>query len=300
MEDRRKKMKKHTLILMLLSVCFWGALAHDALSRAYLDPDIEQGIEIQHNSIEDGVRWGRLTRDEARLLKNNLHQIQDEAMRLQADGRLSQREKERLMAMLHENSAMIEDKRRNPIKDVTLAGPAPRDPEIRDRIAEQQRRINRGIESGNLALNEAKVLDGNLNYIREEETRLRADGMLDGWERNRLLRMLNNNAEMIQDKKNNPIVGYGRDIALDDRAYSIPQRIANQQYKINNGIRAGELTQREATALEENLDFIQKEEARLRSRDGLDDRERERLHTLLDQNGAMIFDKKRNPIREFR
>ena len=174
------------------------------------------------------------------------------------------------------------------------------DPEIMDRIAEQQRRINRGIESGILTVNEARVLDGNLNHIREEETRFRTDGTLDGWERSRLLRMLDNNAAMIQDKKNNPIVGYGLGIELDDRGNSIPQRIANQQYRINDGIRSGALTQREATTLEENLEFIRREENRLRSSGGLNDRERERLYTLLDQNGAMIRDKKQNPIRQYR
>lgn len=292
-------MKKQRLILAFLSVCFLGVLARDALSRTYLDPEIAQSIEYQHNQIEEGIRSGRLTRDEARLLKNNLHQIQDEAIRLQVDG-LSAREKDRLMAMLHENSEMIEDKRRHPVKDLTPPGPAPRDPEIRDRIAEQQRKINRGVESGELSLNEARVLDANLNYIVEEEARLRADGTLDRWERNRLLHMLDENAAMIQDKTNNPIVGYGLDIPLYDRANSIPQRIANQQVRINNGIRAGELTRMEATALEENLNFVRKEEARLRSKGGLNDRDREMLHALLDQNGAMIRDKKHNPVRQFR
>ncbi len=114
-------MKKHLSLFLLLSVCLIGIFAHDAFSAEsmqYLDPDIEQRIENQYNRIEDGISSGKLTRDEARMLKNNLHHIQDETMRLQADGRLSEREKERLREMLNENNRMIQDKKQNAITDV--------------------------------------------------------------------------------------------------------------------------------------------------------------------------------------
>jgi hypothetical protein len=293
-------MKKHILALILLSIFFSGIFVHEVLSRTYLDPDIERRIENQHNRIEDGVRSGELNIDEVRLLKNNLNYIQDEAKRFQTDGSLSENEKEWLMRMLYENSNMIQDKKQNPVRNLAVSESSRRDHEIRDRIAEQQRRINRGVESGNLTVNEAKVLDGNLNHILEQETRFMGDGTLDGWEKGRLLRMLDNNAAMIQDKKNNPIIGYSLGIELDDRGNSIPQRIANQQYRINEGVRTGVLTRGEATTLEENLEFIRREEIRQRSSGGLNDRERERLHILLDQNGAMISDKKHNPIRRYR
>jgi hypothetical protein len=194
---------------------------------------------------------------------------------------------------------MIRDKTRHPIKDVATTRPAPGDPEIRDGIAEQQRMINRGTQSGALTLQEGKVLTANLNNIREEETRFRADGAFDRWEKRQLLSMLDHNGAMIRDKKSNPIVGYGLGLELEDRGNSIPQRIANQHSRINNGVRSGALTQREAAFLTDNLDFIAEEDRRM-SRGGLSDQQKEKLHLLLDQNGAMIRDKKSNPIRHFR
>jgi hypothetical protein len=81
-----------------------------------------------------------------------------------------------------------------------------RDPGIRERIAEQQARIDEGISSGQLTRHEANILQDNLNWIKTEEARLKADGRLTPEERARLHRMLDKNSAMIYRKKHNPIV----------------------------------------------------------------------------------------------
>ncbi len=72
------------------------------------------------------------------------------------------------------------------------------DPVINDRIAEQKKRIDEGIASGQLTRAEADILQDNLNWIKAEETRLKA-------ERARLNKMLDRNSNMIYKKKHNPI-----------------------------------------------------------------------------------------------
>ena len=79
------------------------------------------------------------------------------------------------------------------------------DPVINDRIAEQQKRIDEGIASGQLTRAEADILQDNLNWIKAEETRLKADGKLTPKERARLNKMLDKNSNMIYKKKHNPI-----------------------------------------------------------------------------------------------
>lgn len=79
------------------------------------------------------------------------------------------------------------------------------DPGIQDRIAEQQGRIDTGIASGQLTRPEAATLQDNLNWIRTEEARLKADGRLTPHERKRLSRMLDRNSNMIHKKKHNPV-----------------------------------------------------------------------------------------------
>ena len=79
------------------------------------------------------------------------------------------------------------------------------DPKIQERIAKQQQRIDQGIASGSLTSTEAGILQDNLNRVKVEETRLKADGKLTERERERLHKMLDDNNQMIYKKKHNAI-----------------------------------------------------------------------------------------------
>lgn len=80
-----------------------------------------------------------------------------------------------------------------------------KDPKIRERIEEQQKRIDQGIASGSLTRREADIVQDNLNRIRDSEARMKADGKLTPRERKRLERMLDRNSRMIYKEKHNPI-----------------------------------------------------------------------------------------------
>lgn len=79
------------------------------------------------------------------------------------------------------------------------------DPGIQKRIEEQQKRIDEGISSGQLTRHEADILQDNLNWIKDKEARLKADGKLTPKERVRLHKALDHNSAMIFKKKHNPI-----------------------------------------------------------------------------------------------
>jgi len=275
-------------------------LIHEVLAKNYyLDPDIEKRIQNQHQRIEAGISSGQLTRDEARALKNNLHHIQEEAVNLQADGRLSSSEKQRLNAVLDRNSEMIQDKRQNPITAVAPGAGAERDNQIRDIIARQQVSINAGIRSGQLTAQEARILNNNLNHIRDEEARWRTfDGRLTEDARDRLMAMLEENGRMIRNKKTNPITAFGQTYNESVPSINIAKRISNQQNSIDQGIRSGKFTREEARILRNNVSHIT-ELARGANRDGVvTNAERRNINWLLDQNRDMIFDKVANPIRQ--
>jgi hypothetical protein len=70
------------------------------------------------------------------------------------------------------------------------AKPAAPDPEIQQKIANQQKRIEEGIKSNQLTLNEAKILESNLSKIRDEEKLARQDGTLSKEDKADLLGML--------------------------------------------------------------------------------------------------------------
>ena len=175
--------------------------------------------------------------------------------------------------------------------------PAAQDPEIREKIANQQKRIDEGIKSQQLTLNESKILQGNLDKIQEEEANFRADGTLTKEDKTELLGLLEDNNKMIKDKKNNPVMDIIEHKALSERALTIPERLAKQQRRIDQGIKSKKLTSQESKILLDNLSFIREEEARLRAGNKLTPQEQDRLHTLLDQNSAMIEKKKDNTVK---
>jgi hypothetical protein len=181
-----------------------------------------------------------------------------------------------------------------PAKPVT---PAAQDPSIQQAIADQQKRINQGIQSKQLTLQESKTLEGNLAHIRNEDTRLRADGNFTQAEKDQLLALLNQNDKMIKDKRNNPVKNMQETKDLDERILSIPERFARQQSRINQGIKSKDLTKEEAKVLQDNLNHVKNEDERLRAAGKLSDAEKNRLHILLDQNSEMIRNKKDNPVK---
>ncbi len=86
-------------------------------------------------------------------------------------------------------------------------------------------------------------------------------------------------------------------LASNAHDMKIRDRIEKQQQRIDQGVISGDLTRREADMLQDNLNWIRDEEARLKADRRLTERERKRLHKVLDQNNEMIYDKKHNRIR---
>ena len=161
---------------------------------------------------------------------------------------------------------------------------------VADRIENQQQRIDQGVASGKLTRGEADVLQDNLNWIRATFSRMKADGRLNPGEINKLEVMLDQNSQMISNKKHNPI----------KRVYQadIPERIADQQWRIDQGVASGELTRGEADALQDNLNWIKATFSMMKADGRLNQKESNRLDEMLDRNSMMIFNKKHNPIRK--
>gem|GEM_PF-767380 len=305
--------KLHVCWMIFVAVIFLGASSSQTFSQTVQDKDIEQRLTNQTNRIGEGVKSKQLTQDEAKILQDNLSSIRQEGVRLQSDGKLTAEERTQLDKMLDQNHQMIKDKKQYPVKAIsvpaaTAATPAPakpvvptpavQAPEIKEKIAAQQKRIDEGIKSQQLTLNESKILQGNLDQVREEDTSLRADGTLSKEDKADLLEMLEENDKMIKDKKNNPVKDLTEHRALSERKRTIPERLARQQQRIDNGIKSKKLTSDESKILLENLDFIKTDEARLKTAKKLTDQEKDRLHTMLDQNSAMIQKKKDNPVKK--
>ena len=81
-------------------------------------PGIEQRFENQQKRIDDGVKKGSLTTEEAALVQDNLNRIKAEEAKLKDAGQLTPKEKESLNHKLDLNSEMIKKEKKNVIRHI--------------------------------------------------------------------------------------------------------------------------------------------------------------------------------------
>jgi len=85
---------------------------------------------------------------------------------------------------------------------IALAGNTD-DPVIQQREANQQKRIDQGVASGRLTPREAGRLEAQQAKIKQDETRMKADGNLSRRERTKLTKEQNRASRTIFRKKHN-------------------------------------------------------------------------------------------------
>lgn len=181
--------------------------------------------------------------------------------------------------------------------------------DISTRIENQQRRIERGISSGDLTRREADVLIDNLNWIKDEHARAKRDGRLSPSEVERLSEHLDQNSRMITDKRKNEIRRVYTPVPPPPPPAHVPaprheqprgefhDRLESQQKRIDQGVAKGDLTRREADMLQENLSHIREEYRKMKADGRLTRKEADRLERDFDVNDRMIQDKRTNEIR---
>jgi len=154
------------------------------------------------------------------------------------------------------------------------------------KIAEQQKLIDKAVSSKSLTKDEAKIVQENLNRIKERNKAASAHGKLSELEQGNIQNMLDRNERMITDKKNNPVRPFHRP--------EIQHRFKNQQKRIDAGVKSGTLTKQEAAVLQENLSKAKAKYETL-SKDGrFTQAEEEKMHELLDKDSQIIDKKKHN------
>jgi hypothetical protein len=134
---------------------------------------------------------------------------------------------------------------------------------IQDRKENQQDRIANGVQDGQLTAGETKNLENKEAGINKEEHTMRADdnGKLTTADRTKLNNQQNKLSNNIyQDKHNAATAHYGNNV--------VGQRRENQQDRVANGIRNGQLTPRETSNLENKEQGVNHEVAGMRQANG--------------------------------
>lgn len=161
------------------------------------DPGVKQREHNQEQRIQQGVQSGQLTKGEAQNLQSEEKAIHQEEKQYKSDGVLTKDERKDLHQDLNQASKDIYQDKHNadtqpgvtPAQPGTGA-PGTRDPGVNQRQANQERRIQQGVQSGELTKREARTLEEKEAHLATMEKRLKSDGSLSAEDRARLQRRL--------------------------------------------------------------------------------------------------------------
>jgi hypothetical protein len=167
----------------------------------------------------------------------------------------------------------------------------PQPGEVQQRKENQQDRIAQGVQSGQLTAGETKNLETKEAGLNKEERTMRSedDGHLTAADRAKLNRQQNRLSNQIhEDKTNANTAHYGNN--------EVGQRRENQQDRIAQGIKSGQLTPGETAKLENQQQGINKEVSGMRQANGgkLTKADKKAVNQQQNQASRNIYNKKHN------
>jgi hypothetical protein len=168
-------------------------------------------------------------------------------------------------------------------------------PTIQQRKENQQDRIANGIQSGQLTSGETKNLETKEAGINKEQAGMRAadNGKLTTADRTKLQNQQNHVSNQIYTDKHNAAVQHNGNGLVG-------QRKENQQDRIANGVRSGQLTAGETAKLENQQQGINRTTAGMRQANGgkLTSADKAAVNKQQNQASRQIYAKKHNAAKQ--
>ena len=168
------------------------------------DPGIQQRMQNQEQRIDQGVKSGALTPKETGRLEAEQAKIRQTEQRMKSDGQLTPNERQKLNNMQDRSSQQIYNQKHD-AQTANVgqggAGVNVNDPNIQQRMQNQERRIQQGVNSGALTPKEAGKLEAREAKIKQDEARMKSDGQLTAKERKKLNKELDNASDRIYKQK---------------------------------------------------------------------------------------------------
>jgi hypothetical protein len=163
------------------------------------------------------------------------------------------------------------------------------------RDVNQQTRIENGLKDGSLNTKEASRLESEQSKIDRLQAKELKDGKLSPQERTQLLRAQNRASKDIKAAETNGVKGNPASKS-SERMQADVQRNINQEKRVEQGVKSGELTNRETGKLEHGQAKVDHAEA-VAGSDGHDGKnEQARIQRKEDRQSGAIYKKKHNAI----
>jgi hypothetical protein len=163
------------------------------------------------------------------------------------------------------------------------------------RDVNQQNRIEQGLQSGQLNTKEASKLEGEEARIQREQSRDLKNGNLSPAEKARLTREQNQASRDITRLDNNKATGNPNSVS-SQRMQADVQRNANQQARIEQGLKSGSMTNREAGRAERGQARVDHAEARAGANGHVSAAEQRHVQTAENRQSARIAREKHNAV----
>lgn len=184
---------KRITIAVAVAALFSGA--------AYAQQGTVQRNVNQQERIEQGLKSGQLTTQEAGRLENEQSRIQRDQSRALRDGTLSPAEKARLDREQNQASRDIHREKNDAQKGDPTSASSQRMQADVQRNVNQQKRIEQGVQSGQLTNKETGRLEKGAAHVEKREARAGRDGHVSAGEQRRVQTAENRESQRIHKQK---------------------------------------------------------------------------------------------------
>jgi predicted transcriptional regulator len=161
---------------------------------------IERNVR-QEKRIEQGLKSGELSTQEAGRLQRHEAQVQRTQAKAMKDGQITAAEKQQITQRQNEASAAIRDAKHNDIKGDPNSASSQRMQQEVARDAHQQARIQQGLASGELTKTEAARMERQQARTSTRQAHAAADGHVSAGEHHRIKRSQNRHSRHIAHQK---------------------------------------------------------------------------------------------------
>lgn len=190
--------------LSLASLLIASAFAASAFAQTSAT-EVQRDVK-QQQRIEQGLKSGQLSTQEAAQLERGESRIDKMEARALRDGQLSPQEKARIQAAQNQQSqAIANDKHNAVVGNPNSASSQRMQADVQRNVAQQQR-IEQGVQSGQLTNRETASLERGQARVNRAEARAGADGHVGPREQARVQARENHQSHRIFHKKHNDAV----------------------------------------------------------------------------------------------
>jgi hypothetical protein len=161
------------------------------------------------------------------------------------------------------------------------------------RDVNQQERVEQGLQSGQLSTKEAGSLERDEQHVDRMEAHDLKNGSISPAEQARLNAAQNKTSDAIYADKHNATTGNPNSIS-SQRMQTDVQRNVNQQQRIANGMKSGELTNRETGSLERGQAHVDRREANAAANGRVNAAEQGRIQRSENRQSGRVYNKKHN------